>query len=70
MNKTSKDMSKVYRNTSSPDLIKNRMKKRFRAENLKKEHGYWAKKEVARLENMIAQIDAELECRAGLNRLF
>jgi len=67
---SAKDMSKVYRNTSSADLVRNRMKKQVEIYRAKKIPSYWAKKEVARLEHMIKQIDAELAARAAQEPLF
>jgi len=70
MNKLAKDMSKVYRNTSSAELVRNRMKKTALLYRVKQMHTYWAKKEVARLEHMIKQIDVELAARAAQQPLF
>jgi len=68
--KVAKDMSKVYRNTPTVDLIKNRQRKSYQAKQLHGVIGYWSRKELARLNYMISQIDAELEARAMQNPLF
>jgi len=70
MNKIAKDMSKVYRNSSTMDLIKNRRRKAYQLLQMKHETSYWAKKEQTRLVHMIDQIDAELDERALLQPLF
>jgi len=70
MNKTAKDMSKVYRNTSTLDLIRNQMLKRHELSRVQGIPSYWAKKEASRLEHMIQQIEAELNCRASQTPLF
>jgi len=70
MNKLAKDMSKVYRNTSTIDLIRNRSRKVVEMEKARSMGGYWAKKDVSRLAHMIYQIDAELACRAAQKPLF
>jgi len=70
MNKVAKDMSKVYGNTPTIDLIKNRQRKKYEADKLHGIHGYWSKKELDRLNHMIAQIDVELACRAAQRPLF
>jgi len=70
MNKSAKDMSKVYRNTSTIDLIKNKGRKLRKLQNISGYNTYFAKKDRARLQHMIDQIDAELEARALLQPLF
>lgn len=70
MNKIAKDMSKVYRNTHTIDLIRNKDRKKIALWRLQRESGYWARKEYARLLHMIHQIDVELEARALQKPLF
>jgi len=70
MNKISKDMSKVYRNTPTIELIKNKGRKHLELMRVKHISSYWAKKETLRLEYMIHQIDVELEYRASQKPLF
>jgi len=70
MNKLAKDMSKVYRNASTADLIKNKHRKQAELYRLKNNYGYWVDKERKRLLHMIGQIDAELACRAAQKPLF
>jgi len=70
MNKIAKDMSKVYRNTSTLDLIRNQMLKRHQLSRVQGIPSYWAKKEVSRLEYMIQQIEVELNARAAQSPLF
>jgi len=70
MNKTAKDMSKVYRYTSTFDLIRNRSRKIVELQRWHKKGGYWSKKAIARLEYHIRQIDAEIACRADQQPLF
>jgi len=70
MNKIAKDMSKVYAQTSTEALIQNLLRKTHQANKLHGEHGYWSKKELARLNHMIQQIDDELALRAGEVPLF
>jgi len=70
MNKIAKDMSKVYRNTSTLDLIRNQMLKRHELSRVIGVPSYWAKKEVLRLEYMIHQIDVELAAREAQEPLF
>jgi len=67
---TAKDMYKVYSRTSTLDLIKNRNRKYVAWRNLTHEKGYWAKKEQARLQHMINQIDAVIEARKLQEPLF
>jgi len=67
---TAKDMSKVYRNTSTIELIRNKGRKQLELSRVTKIRSYWAKKEVARLSHMIKQIDAELAARAAQQPLF
>jgi len=70
MNKTAKDMSKVYRNTSTIDLIKNKGKKLRQLHKAQEYNTYFAKKDRARLQHMIDQIDVELAARAAQEPLF
>jgi len=70
MNKIAKDMSKVYRQTSTFDLIRNRSRKIVELQQWERKGGYWAKKACARITYHIRQIDAELECRAAQKPLF
>jgi len=70
MNKIAKDMSKVYRNTPTINLIRNKGKKQLALMYARQQWGYFAKKETKRLEYQIAQIDAELACRAAQEPLF
>jgi len=70
VNKLAKDMSKVYRNTPTIDLIKNRGRKMLALMRAQQEWGYFAKKEVARLQYQIAQIDAEIAARDAQMPLF
>jgi len=70
MNKLAKDMSKVYRNTPTIELIRNRTRKSYELLKLKNVTGYWAQKDRARLAHMIDQIDAELASRAARQPLF
>jgi len=67
---TAKDMSKVYRNTPTIDLIKNRGRKLRQLIKLNQLNGYWAKKDRARLNHMIDQIEVELEARKLQQPLF
>lgn len=67
---TAKDMYKVYSKTATIDLIKNKGRKQLELMRLKNQHGYWVKKEVARLEHMIRQIDAVIEARKLQQPLF
>jgi len=68
--KVAKDMRKVYRNTPTMDLIRNCMLKQHQLSKVIGVPSYWAKKERARLEHMIAQINAELEARRLQEPLF
>jgi len=70
MHKTAKDMSKVYEKTPTIELIRNKGRKQLQLQKALMMGGYWAKKECARLEHMIDQIDAELACRAAQKPLF
>jgi len=70
MNKVAKDMSKVYRNTTTEDLVRNRLRKQVELYHAARLPTYWAKKEVARLQHMINQIDIELAARALQQPLF
>jgi len=65
-----KDMYKVYSRTSTEDLIKNRHKKLIAQYRLHDQHGYWAKKERARLQYLISQIDAVIQSRVDQSPLF
>lgn len=68
--KTAKNMEKVYLNTSTVDLIRNKGKKQCQLLKIQKMRGYWANKERARLNHMIQQIDAVIESRALQKPLF
>jgi len=70
MNKLAKDMSKVYRNTPTIDLIKNKGRKLRKLHQAEQYNTYFAKKDRARLRYQIDQIDAELACRAAQEPLF
>ena len=70
MNKMAKDMAKVYFNTPTIDLIKNKGRKLRQLQSLSGYNGYFAKKDRARLQRLIDQIDAELACRAAQKPLF
>jgi len=70
MNKTAKDMSKVYAKTPTMDLVRNRMRKQHEMNKMLPYGGFWMKKERSRLEHMIKQIDAELEARRLQQPLF
>jgi len=70
MNKVAKDMAKVYLNTPTIDLLKNRSRKVVLLEKLRKVDGYLSRKEILRLEHMIDQIDAVLAARAAQEPLF
>jgi len=70
MHKISKDMAKVYRNTPTIELIRNRTRKSYELLKLKNVTGYWAQKERSRLEHMVKQLDAELAARAAQQPLF
>jgi len=70
MNKLAKDMSKVYFKTATIDLIKNKGRKTLALMRARREGGYFAKKEIARLEYQIAQIDAVLASRSAQFPLF
>jgi len=65
-----KDMYKVYSRTSTIDLIKNRNRKTVALFKLSTSHGYWAKKECARLAYLISQIDAVIQSRVDQSPLF
>jgi len=67
---TAKDMYKVYSRTPTIDLIKNRNRKSLELYRLKGQTGYWAKKDRARLEHMIRQIDAVIAARQAQVPLF
>jgi len=70
MKKLAKDMSNVYRNTPTIDLIGNKGRKELALMRARRAGGYFGKKEVARLEYQIAQIDAVLASRAAQSPLF
>jgi len=63
-------MRKVYQNTPTIDLIRNKGKKQLALMKVRDQRGYWAIKEQVRLSGMIAQIDAELACRAAQEPIF
>lgn len=67
---TAKDMFTVYSKTSTIDLIRNKNKKQAELFKLKHITSYWAKKEKARLQHMINQIDAVIEARKLQMPLF
>jgi len=60
-----KDMHKVYAQTTTEALIRNQMKKMHALYHVRMERGYWARKECARLEYLMHQIDQELERRVN-----
>lgn len=70
MHKLAKDMSSVYRNTPTIDLIKNKGRKMRQLLQARQYNTYFAKKDRARLQYMIDQIDAELDARALQKPLF
>lgn len=70
MNKVAKDMAKVYRNTPTIDLIRNKGRKQLELLKVEKIKAMWAQREVRRLRWMIHQIDVELESRALQGSLF
>jgi len=63
-------MSKVYRNTPTIELIKNKGRKHMELLRVLYINSYWARKEKLRLEYMIHQIDVELAARAAQEPLF
>jgi len=65
-----KDMYKVYSRTSTIDLIKNRHRKTVELFRASQHSGYWFKKECARLEHLISQIDAEIQSRVDQEPIF
>jgi len=65
-----KDMYKVYSKTSTIDLIKNCSRKKAQLWRLGDLNGYWVKKERARLQAMITQIEAVIESRKLQEPLF
>lgn len=70
MNRVAKDMSKVYRNTSTIELIRNKQRKQLELMRVANIRSYWARKDAARLAHMIHQIDVELAARAARKPLF
>jgi len=70
MSKVAKDMRKVYQNTSTADLIKNKHRKQVELAKLRDFRSYWAGKDRARCAALIDQINAELEARAAQIPLF
>jgi len=63
--KNTRDMMKVYENKSTMQLLILRSKKSNLLVSLMKWEGaYWARKEIARNEHYINQIDAVLAARA------
>jgi len=60
-----KDMHKIYAQTSTEALIRNQMKKMVALYHVRMERGYWARKECARLEYLMAQIEDELARRVN-----
>lgn len=67
---TAKDMYKAYSGTSTVDLIKNLNRKKAQLWKLGDLNGYWVKKERARLQAMITQLEAVLEARRLQEPLF
>jgi hypothetical protein len=67
---TAKDMYKVYSQTSTIDLIKNRNRKVAQMSRLLGLSGYFVNKERARLCHMIYQIDAVIAARKAQEPLF
>jgi len=67
MKNAAKDMQKIYAQTATVDLIKNRNKKTRELQRVRYERGYWARKECARLEYLRDQIDDEIRRRAGID---
>jgi len=67
---TAKDMYLVYSKTSTMDLIKNKFRKQHELAKLSGFNSYWAKKEKARLEYLIKQIDAVIQSRVDQVKLF
>jgi len=63
-------MAKVYFHTSTVDLLRNRSRKVVQLENLLRYDTYWSRKDVLRLQHMIAQIDAVIASRAAQEPLF
>jgi len=70
MNKLAKDMSKVYFNTPTINLIKNKGRKQLALMHAEQQGGYFGRKEAKRLQYQIAQIDAVLASRAAQKPLF
>jgi len=70
MHKIAKNMHKVYVNTPTINLIKNKGRKTLALMRARRQGGYLAKKEIARLEYQIAQIDAVLASRGAQFPLF
>jgi len=70
MNQVAKDMSKVYRNTPTDNLKKNLGRKMHERNQLYGKSNYWAKKERARLDHMIMQLEAEITSRKLQMLLF
>jgi len=67
---TAKDMYLVYSKTATMDLIKNKFRKQHELAKLAGFNSYWAKKEKARLEYLIKQIDAVIQSRVDQVKLF
>lgn len=65
-----KDMYKVYSKTSTIDLIKNKGRKLLQLQEVEQYNTYFAKKDRARLRELIDQIDAVLEARRLQDPLF
>jgi len=67
---TAKDMYLVYSKTATVDLIKNKFRKQYELAKLAGLNSYWARKEKARLEYLIKQIDAVIQSRVDQVKLF
>jgi len=66
-----RDMSHVYRQTKTFDLMSNLARKEVELYRLRKKPlTYWIKKDIARVEHYIRQIEAELRSRRDQMQLF
>ena len=65
-----KDMSKVYFNTSTPDLKQLRARKVRALQKAESFNTFFARKDRDLLSHQIMQIDAVLESREKQTRLF
>lgn len=70
MKKVAKDMSRVYHNTPTIELIKNKGRKQLELMRAEQQGGYFGRKEALRIKHMIMQIDAVLAARAAQQPLF